>query len=103
MSGSMWCCSGRHWFRSSVAWTLFGCAVWLGLDPGAGPVAAGNTGTVLPAFTFQFAAPVVAGHAQVTIGVRALDLATLDAAAFGDHDAPGNEPSSHHFLQAGMD
>ena len=105
MSGSMWCCSGKHWFRSSVAWALFGCAVSLSLDPGAGPVSAGTARNAPPAFAVQFAAPAVAGHALVTFGVRALDLAALDAAAFGDHDdaATGREPLSHRFLQAGMD
>ncbi len=83
MSGSMWSFSGKHWLRQAVAWSLFALVVGIAADAGADPV---DPDSAVSNLRIEFAAPSISAGGLVAIDIKSLDLAQLDAGAFGDQE-----------------
>ena len=88
MSGSLWGCSGKSWLCQAVAWAVFALVVAAAADAGADPVAPTAAATVI---RLELTSPKLENGGQVAIAIKAMDLATLDASAFGDHE--GSSPA----------
>ena len=83
MSGSMWSCSGKHWLRQTAAWSAFAVVVSVVADAGAEPA---DPHAAVSAVRLELSSPFVTKGGHVAIDITALDLARLDAAAFGDQE-----------------
>jgi hypothetical protein len=90
---SMWRCSGQHWLNTAFAWSLAGLAIGVigelsALDA-AEKAELGTTVTAMSAPRLNFAgegAAMALKTGAVSIEIKKLDLAGIDAHSFGDGD-----------------
>ena len=91
MKNSMWRCSGQHWLNMAFAWSLAGLAVGvigeLSALEAVEEAEFSPTVTAVSAARLNFAsegAAIALRTGAVSIELKRLDLAGIDALAFGD-------------------